>query len=113
MRPTFDDQMPAIALLLSLHKYSRWVRSLRCSRPLSRATASKELQRMVDLQRHLSGAAEKVKAIVDIHLDLIRCSGNGIKGPLQTELSDLVARQVRAVAQLSAYCEALTWPAAA
>lgn len=102
MRNSFDEQQtPAFELMFSLHKYSRWVSSLTCARPLGGTAAGRELQRLADLKRRFPGTAEKISAVVVLHLKLLGCMSSAEQGLLRTpEFLDLVRRQGEAVADV-------------
>ena len=107
MKVTPGDRAVAFALLLSLHKYARWLSSLRSSRPLSAASAGKELQAMAQFRSYFPGLSKKIKAVLLLHLELIGCVAAATAGKpgrsLQTpEFLALVTRQGEAVARLTA-----------
>lgn len=103
----------AFSLLLSLHKYARWVSSLRSSRPSSAAAAGKELQQMSELKKVFPGLGRKLRTPLALHLELIGCmaagtekrQGRTVRSP---EFLELASRQAEAVARLTAFCDGLT-----
>jgi len=103
----------AFMLLFSLHRYARWVSSLKSTRPLSARAAGKEVQRLVELKTQFPELTRKIGAVLALHLELVSCltPGKGQKQGLALQwpkFLNLATRQGEAVARLTACCEGMT-----
>jgi hypothetical protein len=103
-----ENRAAAFSLLLSLHKYSRWVSSLQSSRPTSAAAAGKELQRVNETIAYFPELGRQVSNVLALHLELIECLRETHGTSDARDILPIATRQGEAVAKLSASCERLT-----